>query len=432
MYRRNLLLDVLFNDVRELLIILYKRIFDIKSLKNWKDLDRIIKVYDQNTRSIKTPRARKEMEIDVKKFKEINEENFHVYFFIISSILCYEIKENILNRDKEALICNYFELSIYKEYFKKLKNKYSTELILHGNKGNKLLTFEKFINTKPNSKNIRYFEDIDFEIKLGNNIKFSEYSQTNLGNQIVIGNNIKIGACVNIENGSKIGNNSKIGNFTEIKSRAIIGHNTKIDDGAKIGENVHIGNYVKIGRKVRIGNSTEIKNNTNINEKTKIGEYVYIGYNNYIDCNVTLNNYVKFGKNVKIGKNIEISPYFRMPNNMTTEKLNEIFRKQYQPNKIYIFWKWVTKDRESLFYKKIKYIKNKVIIEKNAKISDQQCEEGLHVLKSPYKLNWLGINNYKEYELLCLKVAVKGRDILFAGLPGNDVKLRVKKLKVLN
>ena len=98
-----------------------------------------------------------------------------------------------------------------------------------------------------------------------------------------------------------------------------------------------------------------------------------------------------------------------------------------------IFWKWVTKEYMSPGWgpgSPIKYEIGKEVIEPSAIISDQQCGVGLHVFRVGIRPEFVGLCA-ANHTLICLEVEVNREDICFGGLPGNDMKLRVRKLKVL-
>ena len=93
----------------------------------------------------------------------------------------------------------------------------------------------------------------------------------------------------------------------------------------------------------------------------------------------------------------------------------------------------VTKDFMSLGWgssKIAKYSIGEEIIEPKAIISDQQCDVGIHVFRPGIRPEFDGLYP-PDHNLICLEVEVDRDDICFAGLPGNDMKLRVKKLKVI-
>ena len=54
----------------------------------------------------------------------------------------------------------------------------------------------------------------------------------------------------------------------------------------------------------------------------------------------------------------------------------------------------------------------------------------LHVFRRGIRPEWCGLNDNAQ-ELIAIDVKVASEDICFAGLPGNDAKLRVRKLEVL-
>ena len=71
------------------------------------------------------------------------------------------------------------------------------------------------------------------------------------------------------------------------------------------------------------------------------------------------------------------------------------------------------------------------IVEAEGEANDQQCAPGLHVFRLGERPEWHGLCE-ANHDLIPLRVLVKSEDILFAGLPTMDAKLRVRKLKVLD
>lgn len=128
---------------------------------------------------------------------------------------------------------------------------------------------------------------------------------------------------------------------------------------------------------------------------------------------------------VKLGDNVELG------SNTSSTKLNKQFIASFPEESI--FWKWVSADRTSFLYshKKIVYTKGAIIEEKNGVASDKQCDVGLHVFRPPYRPEWVGLAK-PNHNLICLRVKVKRKDILFGGLPTMDAKIRVRKLEVLD
>ena len=79
----------------------------------------------------------------------------------------------------------------------------------------------------------------------------------------------------------------------------------------------------------------------------------------------------------------------------------------------------------------MKYEKGSIIGEPKAEISGEQCGVGLHVLRFGYRPEWVGLCE-ANHDYIPLRVEVQTKDICFAGIPTMDIKLRVKKLKVLD
>ena len=131
-------------------------------------------------------------------------------------------------------------------------------------------------------------------------------------------------------------------------------------------------------------------------------------------------DWVKLGNGVILG------------NGVTSAGLNQIFISNLPP--IFEAWKWVTRDRMSPNFdggNPIEYSKGAIIKEPAATVSDQQCDVGLHVLRSGYRPEWAGLCG-ADHELICLRVEIHREDVCFGGLPTMDNKLRVKRLKVLD
>lgn len=171
------------------------------------------------------------------------------------------------------------------------------------------------------------------------------------------------------------------------------------------------GDHIKLGEKVSIGEGARIGEWANIGEGASIGAWARIGEDAVIDA------------------------WASIAAKETTSNLNEIFRAYYATQPTWIFWKWVTQGRMSPGWGEgtpIKYEKGAVVeAPPEAVISDQQCAPGLHVLRPPYRPEWCGLCN-PGHDYICLRVEVKSEDILFAGLPTMDAKVRVRRLKVLD
>ena len=147
---------------------------------------------------------------------------------------------------------------------------------------------------------------------------------------------------------------------------------------------------------------------------------------------VTLGNWVKLGDGVTLGDECKLGNGVTLGDRVTSSDLNEIFRAHFAGPQT--FWKWVTKERQSPNFDggtQLTYEQGAVIEEPDAPISDQQCTVGLHVLRPPYRPEWLG-QCEAGHDLICLRVEVLPEDICFAGLPTMDAKIRVRKLTVLD
>ena len=209
--------------------------------------------------------------------------------------------------------------------------------------------------------------------------------------------------------GLKLGHGVEIGNRVVIGDRVEIGNWVMLSNGAKIGNEVEIGDWVAIGNGAKIGNEVKIGNRVTLGNRVEIGDRAEIG-----DC-VTLSNGVRFGDGV------------------TSAQLNDYFRELYARTPSHIFTKWVTPGRMSPNFDggtPIKYEVGAVIEEPKAQISDQQCSVGLHVLRYGFRPEWAGLCG-ANHNLIPLDVEVASEDICFAGLPTMDIKIRVRKLKVL-
>jgi hypothetical protein len=97
------------------------------------------------------------------------------------------------------------------------------------------------------------------------------------------------------------------------------------------------------------------------------------------------------------------------------------------------YWKWVTPNRMSPNFDggtPIQY-DNGATVDAAGDANDQQCGPGLHVLRIPYRPEWVGLCS-AGHNYIPLTVEVQPGDYLFAGLPTMDAKLRVRRLTVLD
>ena len=203
------------------------------------------------------------------------------------------------------------------------------------------------------------------------------------------------------------------------------GNRVRLGYGVKFGDNIELGNYVKIGDHVEIGSNVIIGNHVEIGNYSKISD------------DVKLNDLVKLGNYVKLGRKIILNGSVILEDGMTSlQMVKDIISGQ--PDVVYLT-KWVTKDRLSPFWKDtahaLKYEKG-AIVETEAEISDQINVPGIHVCLPGYSLCMAGfgyaLDKKAREDIIGLRVEVKREDILYAGLPGNNIEWRVKRLKVLD
>jgi len=99
----------------------------------------------------------------------------------------------------------------------------------------------------------------------------------------------------------------------------------------------------------------------------------------------------------------------------------------------HIFTKWLTPNRMSPGWGSVSPIKYDIgsTVEVQGEANDQQCAPGLHVFRIGERPEWHGLCS-ADHNLIAVRVRVKSEDILFAGLPTMDAKLRVRKLEVLD
>ena len=143
---------------------------------------------------------------------------------------------------------------------------------------------------------------------------------------------------------------------------------------------------------------------------------------------------MSLGDGVRLGNNVSLGNGVRLGDGVTSEALNECFRQAYlSGSETHIFWKWVTPARKSPNFDggTVLTYAQEAVVEAEAVVSDQQCAAGLHVLRPGYRPEWVGLCA-PGHDLICLRVEVASADILFAGLPTMDAKVRVQRLKVLD
>jgi carbonic anhydrase/acetyltransferase-like protein (isoleucine patch superfamily) len=210
----------------------------------------------------------------------------------------------------------------------------------------------------------------------------------------------------------------KLGAWATIGAEAKIGAEATISDGATIGAWATISDGATIGAGAKIGADAKI------GDRAKIGDWATIGDRAKIGDWATISDGATIGADAKIG------------DRATSADLNDQFKKilQQQFGDKFIAYKWVKPNRLSPNFDggtPIQYLPDTIVEEPNTELSDCQCAPGLHVLRFGYRPEWIGLCNL-NHDLIPLRVEVMTDDVVFAGLPGADFKLRVKKLKVLD
>jgi len=137
------------------------------------------------------------------------------------------------------------------------------------------------------------------------------------------------------------------------------------------------------------------------------------------------------GNKVKLGDNCTLGDYCKLGDKTTSLALVKSII-QAQPDTV-VMWKWVTTDRMSpCFNSQASPLEYKIgsIVKAKGTISDQQCAPGIHVMLPGYTPEMIGLHS--DTKLIPIRVEVQKKDILFAGTPGNNIKWRVRKVKVLD
>ena len=137
------------------------------------------------------------------------------------------------------------------------------------------------------------------------------------------------------------------------------------------------------------------------------------------------------GNYVILGNDVRLGDYVSLGDGVTSLALAEQIRGFYSG--MIRATKWVTKARMSPNFDggtPIAYPRG-AIVEAEGTADDQQCGPGLHVLRLGYRPEWCWLCE-PDHKLIPLTVEFEAADILFAGLPGNDAKWRVRKLKMVD
>jgi len=149
----------------------------------------------------------------------------------------------------------------------------------------------------------------------------------------------------------------------------------------------------------------------------------------------TLGDYCTLGDDCTLGYGCTLGDCCKLGEHETSESLNRQFLALYATSApAHVFTKIITRDRMSPNFDggtPIEYPVGAVIECKDAVISDRQCAPGLHVFRRGLCHWWYGLGSPHD-DLIAISVEVASEDICFAGTPGNDAKLRVRKLKVLS
>jgi len=197
------------------------------------------------------------------------------------------------------------------------------------------------------------------------------------------------------------------------------------------GDDVKLGNYVTLGDRVTLGDGVKLGTYVTLGARVTLGDDVKLG--NYVTLgdDVTLGDRVTLGDDVKLGNYVTLGDDVKLGDGVTSLELSEYFRSVLPP--CFTATKWVTPDRKSPNFDggtTIDYPAGAIICATGT-ADDQQCAPGLHVLRLGYRPEWCGLCDV-NHNLIPLTVKIMREDVLFAGLPGNDIKLRVRRLEVID
>lgn len=192
-----------------------------------------------------------------------------------------------------------------------------------------------------------------------------------------------------------------------------LGEDVTLGDSLIFGNFVTLGNFAKLGKNVKLGNYVKLRDFVTLDDSVTLGNCVILGDGVTLGKNVTLSDYVTLGNFVALG------------DGETSNELNEKFCATYKEiAEAHIFSKWVTRDRTSPNFDGVTPLKYEV----GATLTDAA---GMHVLRRGYRPEWCGLCA-ANHDLMEIHVRVASEDILFAGLPSLDARLRVRKLVVLD
>ena len=247
-------------------------------------------------------------------------------------------------------------------------------------------------------------------------------SKTQLHGDVHVGAGVSFYNDVIICDGAEIGEKCTIGLSVYVGYDAVLGKGCVLRAGCRIGSTSRIGRHSSLGAESRLA------------PDVRVGEDCSIGSGCVFGSNVEIGDYCQIGENTTLSKWVRIGDGVRLPAGSSSEKLATEIRTELQKTApFHLFWKWVTPYRLSPGFGSasvVSYEKGSVVEEPDAVASDQQCAKGLHVFLPGHKPEWEGLCE-PGAGYIPLLVKVMSEDILFAGLPGNASKFRVRKLEVL-
>lgn len=262
-------------------------------------------------------------------------------------------------------------------------------------------------------------------------VKFG--SENHIGKHVNLGSGIVFGGRVSVGNYTEIGDGARLDNLVRVGEWSIIGTGVSLAIRVEIGDNVEIQSGARIDMSAKIGSRVNVDYGVLVGSNVEIGDDSWIGAQAILGNRVRLGRGTRLGKRVMLSDNVVLGEGVSIEDGMTSEELNrffiEIYRAQYGGS--FRATKWVRTNRLSPLKKgrMIEYRKGAIVEEPDAKISDQQCAPGLHVYRYGHFPEWYGLS---REGLIPITVEIRTEDLCFAGLPGNDGQLRVRRLKVLD
>ncbi len=203
-----------------------------------------------------------------------------------------------------------------------------------------------------------------------------------LGDGVTLGDWVTLGDEVTLGDGATLGNEVTLGDWVTLGDGVTLGDRVMLGDGVTLGDRVTLGDWVMLGNEVKLGDRVTL------GDRVKLGDWVMLG------------NEVKLGDRVTLGDRVKLG------DGVTSDELHNF------------------DGGTTLEYR------CGAIVEAEGEKNDQQCAAGLHVLRKPYRPEWVGLCD-ADHNLIPLDVEVRSEDVLFAGLPTMDAKVRVRRLRVL-